>query len=251
MVKSNAQEALDTLVKGFRNKSGKSDPKWESKLSPTEKKRLASARKLAKATEGKIVSLGQRTAEAFLPDLPRGKTGTKREVAEKAQRSKDEQLIKDIIAQGKKDAASVKKLKKEKEAEPLDEVKKFEHVGISLYKKLEKLVKAKTPASVNVSAKEAEKVAKALRTAASLDEDTSWKKGHDPVTKFMEELLGTKRTVAQVKKDMDASKTSEDEMLEFYGKKRGGKVTTKRPSTKKYAMNRGGKVASVRKPTRA
>ena len=35
------------------------------------------------------------------------------------------------------------------------------------------------------------------------------------------------------------------------GKKKGGKVTSKRSSTKKYAMNRGGKVASVRKPTRA
>jgi hypothetical protein len=34
-------------------------------------------------------------------------------------------------------------------------------------------------------------------------------------------------------------------------KNRGGKVTSKRPTTKKYAMNRGGKVASVRKPTRA
>ena len=88
-----------------------------------------------------------------------------------------------------------------------------------------------------------------------LPEDISWKKGHDPVTKFMEELLGTKRTVAQVKKDMAADKKIEeelkDEMLEFYGKKRGGKVTAKRPSAKKYAMNRGGKVASLRKPTRA
>jgi len=35
------------------------------------------------------------------------------------------------------------------------------------------------------------------------------------------------------------------------GKKKGGKVTAKRPTAKKYAMNRGGKVASVRKPTRA
>ena len=85
-----------------------------------------------------------------------------------------------------------------------------------------------------------------------LPEDISWKKGHDPVTKFMEELIGTKRTAAQIKKDMAAERYSgsEDEMLEFYGKKRGGKVTAKRPSTKKYAMNRGG-MASLRKPTRA
>jgi hypothetical protein len=87
-------------------------------------------------------------------------------------------------------------------------------------------------------------------TDKKLPEDISWKKGLDPVTKFMEELLGTKRTAARIKKDMAAVKEREDE-TEFYGQKRGGKVTAKRPSTKKYAMNRGGKVASVRKPTRA
>ena len=86
-------------------------------------------------------------------------------------------------------------------------------------------------------------------TDKKLPEDISWKKRLDPVTKFMEELLGTKRTAARIKKDMAAVKEREDE-TEFYGQKRGGKVTAKRPSTKKYAMNRGG-MASLRKPTRA
>jgi hypothetical protein len=114
------------------------------------------------------------------------------------------------------------------------------------YKEKRKKEKVEVPAGI---AGRKDQMGAKTGTDKKLPEDISWKKGHDPVTKFMEELLGTKRTVAQVKKDMAAVKEREDE-TEFYGQKRGGKVTAKRPSTKKYAMNRGG-MASLRKPTRA
>jgi len=85
------------------------------------------------------------------------------------------------------------------------------------------------------------KVVKASKEAASFDKD---KDIFHKIAYGIAQLTGQKPSV----KYNDSEKF--DDQMEFYGKKRGGKVTAKRPSTKKYAMNRGG-MASVRKPTRA
>ena len=71
------------------------------------------------------------------------------------------------------------------------------------------------------------------------------KAGRKAIQSFFKDTFGYTPTVTY-----DAPGQGDDQM-EFYGKKKGGKVTAKRPTAKKYAMNRGGKVASVRKPTRA
>jgi len=96
---------------------------------------------------------------------------------------------------------------------------------------------------------------KATKLRSALDKmSAAERKSLGPVTNFMEKFLGLNRDKATIERDMAADKKIEeelkDEMLEFYGKKRGGKVTAKRPTAKKYAMNRGG-MASLRKPTRA
>jgi hypothetical protein len=80
--------------------------------------------------------------------------------------------------------------------------------------------------------------------------------GKKAIKGFFSDVLG----IDDITVTYDAPGQGDDQM-EFYGKKKGGKVTAKRsptkkaaakrPTTKKYAMNRGGKVASVRKPTRA
>ena len=88
-------------------------------------------------------------------------------------------------------------------------------------------------------------------TDETLPEDISWKKGLDPVTVFVEELLDLKRRKKIIDEQMEITERLEKALAFSGGKQKGGMV--KRSSsrnTKKYAMNRGG-MASVRKPTRA
>jgi len=255
-----AQDDYKALISKHRPKGGRGTGMgWVKNLSETVQKKIAAAKEAADASVDATISAGQRMAEAYhkaTPGLYRGKStndDNKRRAAEK---------------QGLKDDALVKRMEKRGALEKAGKSQRFRPAPLPVQKvDVLKKVPAKPPTKTATPALSAGniKLHKRLQDAwdarpepvvnikktDSSTEDTSWKKGHDPITKFMEELLGTKRTVAQVKKDMAASKASEDEMLEFYGKKKGGKVTAKRPTAKKYAMNRGGKVASVRKPTRA
>ena len=88
------------------------------------------------------------------------------------------------------------------------------------------------------------------KTAKKEPKKREWKKGLDPVTVFVEELLDLKRTEEEIKEQMKETKrlTSRD-LLRGGGRIRKKSITPR--NTKMYAMNRGGKVASVRKPTRA
>ena len=88
------------------------------------------------------------------------------------------------------------------------------------------------------------------KTAKKAPKKDAWKKGLDPVTVFVEELLDLKRTEEEIKEQMKETKrlTSRD-LLRGGGRIRKKSITPR--NTKMYAMNRGGKVASVRKPTRA
>jgi|TARA_R110000824_G_scaffold316252_1_gene503471 hypothetical protein len=81
--------------------------------------------------------------------------------------------------------------------------------------------------------------------AKETDKPFGEKAGRKAIQSFFKDTFGYTPTVTY-----DAPGQGDDQM-EFYGKKKGGKVTAKRPTAKKYVMNRGGKSASVRKPTRA
>jgi len=251
MVKSNAQEALDTLVRGFRNRSGKSDPKWESKLNPAEKKRLASARKLAKNTKGEKVSLGQRTAEAFLPDLPRGETGTKREVAKakialKAPPPKPtskglnipEKLTKRQFDHFKKGVDEARRLIQENKN--IDKARSTPLPVVSI---------TREPNSTVVNNKKSNAPLAQLKAASDhlkaeeSDKPFGEKAGRKAIQNFFQTTFGYTPTVSY---DFPTEEEARG------GMKRGGKVKkTKSKPTKKYAKNRGGKVTSVRKPNRA
>jgi len=114
--------------------------------------------------------------------------------------------------------------------------------------KKKKAKKIKIPAGV---LKRKDQMGSRKDTDKKLPEDISWKKGLDPVTVFVEELLDLKRSKKKIDEQMKITERLEKALAFSGGKQRGGMV--KRSSsrnTKKYAMNRGG-MASVRKPTRA
>jgi len=99
------------------------------------------------------------------------------------------------------------------------------------------------------------KVNKAVKTALKqAEKDTPGRfgtaAGKKAIKGFFSDVLG----IDDISVEYDDPAKFGDQ-TDFYGggegKKKGGKVTAKRPTAKKYAMNRGGKSASVRKPTRA
>ena len=107
------------------------------------------------------------------------------------------------------------------------------------------------------------KVNKAVKTALKqAEKDTPGRfgtaAGKKAIKGFFRDVLGIKDISVEyddpAKFGQDVSSSTGEDISGYgggEGKKKGGKVTAKRPTAKKYAMSRGSKVASVRKPTRA
>ena len=197
------------------------------------------------------ISTGQKTSEGLFPDLRRGETGTKREVAKAAKAKAAKAKAAKAKARGKKAQESPgsgssptgaigklprgpasptgKDVKLAKKQPPQSKAKKYDD-GVSNPRKAY---------TQDGTGKKKDSLESALDSVKSLVSS---------VTPKMESFFGLNRSDEQIEKDMAV--TAELEERDFRGgKKKGGRVS--KPSRKKYSMNKGGKVASVRKPTRA
>jgi hypothetical protein len=211
------------------------------------------------------ISTGQKTSEGLFPDLRRGETGTKREVAKAAKAKAAKAKAAKAKARGKKAQESpgsgssptgaIGKLPRGP-AGPTGKGVKLPRGPASPTGKDVKLAK-KQP--LQSKAKKYDDGVPSPRKAYTQD-GTEKKKDSlesaldsvkslvSSVTPKMESFFGLNRSDEQIEKDMAV--TAELEERDFRGgKKKGGRVS--KPSRKKYSMNKGGKVASVRKPTRA
>ena len=276
-----AQDAYKTLIAKYRPKGGSgTGMSWLKKLSETVQKKIAASKKAADASVDSKVSLGQRTSEGLLPDLPRGKTGTKREVAKakteaaKAQAESDKQddatrrtmknnQRRDSSPTGKipdglsKSGSNIPVLKKVPAKTPNRTAKdnrasarKFVTANFG------KNVELKSPDISKSNLNQAEKALAANKDDGLTEGKYGTRAGTAAIKGFFKDTLGIKDI------EVDYTFPGDDGEDTPQGRKSGGKVTPKRAptkkaaksstsSTKKYSMNKGGKVASVRKPTRA
>jgi hypothetical protein len=254
-----AQDDHKALIKKHRPLGGSGTGMgWIKKLPESVQKKIAAAKKAADASVDSEVSLGQRTSEGLLPDLPRGKTGTKREVAEATKAAK---AAKAQAKSDKQDDATRRTMKnnQRRASSPTGNIPdglSKSGSNVSVLKK----TPAKTPdrtakdianarKSVTDNYTEAPKRKNITKKKDSLESALdSVKSLVSSVTPKMESFFGLNRSDEQIEKDMAVTAELEERDSRG-GKKKGGRVS--KPSRKKYSMNRGGKVASVRKPTRA
>jgi hypothetical protein len=197
-------------------------------------------------------------SEATTP-RPNPRSAASRDAARDAraekQGLKDDELVKKMEKRG-----ALKKAGKSQRFRPaplpVQEVDELKAVPVKTAEKLRKSITAnftdgvkfkKGPGS-DVSKTDLAKATKALspKKEDGLTEGKfGTRAGKDAIQSFFQTTFGYTPTVTYD----DPAKFGDQ--TESYGKKKGGRVTSKRPTAKKYAMNRGGKVASVRKPTRA
>ena len=195
-----------------------------------------------------------RNAKVVSKSAPLSKNKTKLPTVEE-----DEALLKKIEKERVKNAKLIASGKKTAEAivgaKPLKELPKPITVGTAQFQQKEKETDAprmiridNTDNGPKVNPKSTAPV-KHIQELRKVMDDKGGKfgekAGRKAIQNFFETTFGYTPTVTYD----DPAKFGDQ--IDSYGKKKGGKVTAKRPTAKKYAMNRGGKVASVRKPTRA
>jgi hypothetical protein len=268
-----AQDDYKALIIKHRPKGGSGTGMgWVKKLSESVQKKIAAAKEAADASVDATISAGQRMAEAFLPNLPRGPSTDKRRAA-KAAKAQERADKKDDATSAKLEEHR-KNLTKKKPPLPLkeqevavlkatpakphtktakdksDDARKFVTANFG------KNVELKSPDVSKSNLNRAEKALAANKDDGLTEGDYGTRAGTAAIRGFFKDTLGIENI------EVDYTFPGDEGYGTPQGKKSGGKVTpkrapTKKPtksstsSTKKYAMNKGGKVASVRKPTRA